>query len=324
MSERPLLSVVIPTRDAPELLAEALRSLARQEFPATDAEIIVVDDGSRGFDSPGFGSSTWGELAEPFRLTVIRQETNRGRATTRNKGIGAAGGEIILFLDGDMTATPGFLRAHADFHRAHPGEVGVGDIRFGPQIPATPLTRYMESRGAQAYRPGEEVPFKCFVTGNSSASRLLLVDAGLFDEEFHAYGGEDLELGYRLHRKGATFRFAGSAVSLHHHLRPLDQTCELMRTYGRRSLPILLRKHPELAPLLRLDFLDAPWLSIRRWVLQVALNTLVYQSVFGITRRFERCVPGFFFNYLWWRQRTCGFLLARARGGASTREQASS
>ena len=145
-------------------------------------------------------------------------------------------GEIILFLDGDMTATPGFLRAHAEFHRAHPGEVGVGDIRFGPQIPSTSFTRYMESRGAQGYHSGEKIPFKCFVTGNSSARRELLFDIGLFDEEFHAYGGEDLELGYRLHRQGATFRFAGSALSLHHHLRPLDQTCELMHAYGRRSL----------------------------------------------------------------------------------------
>ena len=310
MGETPFLSVVIPTHNAPDLLTGALRSLARQDFPASGAEIVVVDDGS-----PQFDPSTWEELAEPFHLVVIRQETNQGRAAARNQGIRAAGGEVILFLDGDMTATPGFLRAHADFHLAHPGEVGVGNIRFGSQIPSTPFTRYMESRGAQSYQPDEEIPFKCFVTGNSSARRQLLFDTGLFDEEFHAYGGEDLELGYRLHRQGATFRFAGSALSLHHHLRPLDQTCELMRAYGRRSLPILLGKHPELASLLRLDFLDAPWLSIKRRVLQLALGDLPFRSAFAVTQLFERSVPDIFFSYVWWHSRTRGFLQARDDGG---------
>ncbi len=320
MAESPFLSVVIPTHDAPDLLAEALRSLARQDFHASGAEIIVIDDGS-----PEFNPSTWAELASPFHLVVIRHQVNRGRATARNQGIRAAMGEIILFLDGDMTATPGFLRAHADFHRAHPGEVGVGDIRFGPQIPSTSFTRYMESRGAQSYQSGEKIPFKCFVTGNSSARRELLFDIGLFDEEFHAYGGEDLELGYRLHRQGATFRFAGSALSLHHHLRPLDQTCALMHAYGRRSLPILLGKHPELALLLRLDFLDAPRLSIRRWVLQLALGSLVFRGAFAVTRRFQRCVPSLFYSYVWWHSRTRGFLQARQddpKDRADAREQA--
>jgi glycosyltransferase involved in cell wall biosynthesis len=319
MSEGPYLSVVIPTRDAPDLLAAALRSLALQDFPATSAEIVVIDDGSVEFDA-----STWTQLAEPFHLAVIRRETNQGRATARNHGIRQAAGEIIVFLDGDMTAAPGFLRAHADFHRAHPGEVCVGDIRFGPEIPSTTFTRYMESRGAQAYQPDEEIPFKCFVTGNSSAGRGLLIDAGLFDEEFHAYGAEDLELGYRLYGQGATFRFAGSALSLHHHLRPLGQTCELMRAYGRRSLPILVGKHPELIPLLRLDFLDAPWLSIRKQLLQLALGDLAFRCAFSVSRLLDKCVPSLLYSYMWWHCRTRGFLEARQDtqgGSADTREQ---
>ena len=309
MSERPFLSVVIPTHDAPELLEGALRSLGEQDFPARNVEIVVVDDGSPRFDPAG-----WDDLAGPFRLVLIRKEENSGRGRARNEGIRAARGDVVLFLDGDMTAAPGFLRAHAEFHRTHPGEVGVGNIRFGSQIPTTALTQYLDSRGVQRYRSGETVPFKCFVTGNSSVSRQTLLDVGLFDEDFHAYGGEDLELGYRLHRRQIAFRFAGDALSHHHHLRPLEQTCQLMHTYGSQSLPILLRKHPELAPLLRLDFLTSRQISAR--ALRLALGDWVYRITLGVVkRRLDKSLPSVLFDYLWWHNRTRGYLLAQSKCG---------
>ena len=311
MAERPALSVVVPTYNAPELLKGLLHSMGQQTLPAGEVEIVVVDDASPGFDPAG-----WNALSSPHHLIVIHRDVNGGRARARNDGIRAATGEVIVFLDGDMTAPPGFLNAHLDFHRLHPGEVAVGNILFAPQIEPSALTRYVQRRGVQRYGAGEPVPYKCFVTGNSSVSRQLLKDADGFDEDFHAYGGEDLELGFRLARLGAVFRFAAQAVSYHHHLRPLEQQCQLMYTYGRHSLPILLDKHPQLAPLLRLDFLDAGGQSLRRWALRAALWPPVYALVYSLVRvGFGGALPDVFFDYLWWRNRTRGFMEARVGGG---------
>lgn len=304
--ETPLsISVVIPTYNEPERLLAAVQSLALQDYPQQALEIIVVDDAS-----PVFDPELYQQAAGPFALRVIRHPTNQGRARARNTGIRAASGELVLFLDSDMTVEPGFLRAHAQAHR-QAGTVAIGHIRFGPLIPASCLTRYLDSRGVHWLREGEEVPFKCFVTGNSSVRRDQLLRVGLFDEDFTAYGGEDLELGYRLHLDGAVFRFADRARSLHHHLRPFPQHCQLMYTYGQYSIPVLLAKYPALAPLLRLDFLSGPFYSFRRLFFQLSLLPLFYYPIrWAVKVSLRWYVPARCFDYLWWYNRTRGYLKA--------------
>lgn len=306
----PALSVVVPTYRQPDLLRALLDSLAAQEVPAGGAEVLVVDDGS-----PEFGAAATPLTAGPLPVRWVRHPRNLGRARARNSGIRHARGEIVVFLDGDMAVAPGFLRAHAEFHAQHPGEVAVGAIRFAATIRSTALSRYVESRGAQAHAPGAAVPFKCFVTGNSSLSRPQLEQVGLFDEAFSQYGGEDLELGYRLHRAGATFRYLAGALSFHGHLRPLHETLELMETYGRCGLPHLVTRHPELGGLLRLEFLRRRGLRAR--LLRLALASAPY----GATRTLARALawaplPALLYSYLWWSSRTRGYLAATAPPGA--------
>ncbi|NKB71537.1 MAG: glycosyltransferase [Candidatus Latescibacteria bacterium] len=307
MNAAPFISIVIPTYDEPERLCAALESLAIQDYPLDDAEIIVIDDAS---PEPVDAQRLY-RAAGSRPLQLLQHQTNQGRAIARNTGIAAAAGEIIVFLDSDMTVAPDFLRLHAQAHRQYPGAVAIGQIRFGPQIPINCFTRYIESRGVQGLHPGEAVPFKCFVTGNSSVARQLLLQVGLFDEDFRAYGGEDLELGYRLHQPRANFVYLPQALSLHHHIRPFQQILRLMYTYGHQSLPILLDKHPELAGLLRLGFLARSPLHPKSLVWRLALLPLVYYPVRWLAQcGLKHYVPDLFFDYLLWRNRTCGYLAA--------------
>jgi len=306
MSTTPYLSVVMPTYRQPDLLRAALDSLAAQEFPPAAAEIVVVDDGTPRFDPADL------DLAPcPFAVQWVRHSRNMGRAQARNSGVLPATGEIIVFLDGDMTLAPGFLAAHAAFHRAHPGEVAIGAIEFGPEVHPTAMSRYVHSRGVHAFAPGAAVPFKCFVTGNSSISRAHLDRVGLFDEELSQYGGEDLELGFRLDRDGATFRFAAEARSFHGHLRPFLDQLRLMETYGRTGIPHLVRRHPELGAVLRLSFLQ--YRTPLGLVLRLALSPLLYYPVRALTRlMLWSPVPSLVFSYLWWCSRTRGYRAATA------------
>lgn len=298
------LSVIIPTYDEPKRLEAAIKSLAAQDYLPQLVELIVVDDASPHFDPDGLRAA-----AESFPLKFIRHETNQGRARARNRGVEAAGGDIIVFLDSDMTVKSDFLQAHATAHRLHPGSVVIGNILFGDQIPDTCLSHYIDSRGVHRLKPEESVPFKCFVTGNSSVQREQPLQVGLFDESFTAYGGEDLELGYRLHLHGMDFRYAPQALSFHNHLRALEQICQLMYTYGNKSLPLLLQKHPTLSPLLRLGFLEMRRFYPRRLFLRLALTPVVFAPIFLFARCcMERYVPDLVFDYLWWYKRTRGYL----------------
>lgn len=308
----PFISVIVPTYDASVLLSAVLASLGTQLYPQERAEIIVIDDGS-----PDRSEAALRQYQGSLPLKPILLEAHEGRARARNAGIRAAEGDLVVFLDDDMTVSADFLSAHAQFHTDHPDEVAIGDIRFGSQIVPSAITRYIESRGAQRFADGASLPFKCFVTGNSSLERARLLNVGLFDERFEAYGGEDLELGFRLHGAGARFRLCAAAGSLHHRVRPLRQTSELMYTYGRHSLPLLLEKHPELGELLRLDFLHAGWFSPRRWMLRLALQRFIYAPIaMWADWRQSTTLPSILIDYLWWYNRTRGFLHYRSSGHA--------
>ncbi len=301
--DMPSLSVLMPTYDEPERLQAALKSLSRQDYAAEKVEIIVIDDASPTLDEEALHTTI-----APFALKLIRNPTNLGRARARNVGLRQAQGDIIVFLDSDMTVERDFLQTHAQGHQQCANSVLIGNILWGPEIPTNALTRYIESRGVHRTQEGE-VHFKCFVTGNSSLRRKFLFEVGLFDNDFTAYGGEDLELGYRLHRAGAQFQYLEKAVSYHNHIRPLDQICQLMYTYGHRSIPVLLEKHPELASILRLDFLREPPLALRRLLLQLALWPLFYHPIYWLTcQAIKRHVPDLFFDYLLWYHRTRGYL----------------
>ena len=298
------LSVIIPTYDEPRRLLATLRSLSNQDYPPEAVEIIVVDDASPKLEANCLTGTT-----SPFPLILIRHQNNHGRARARNTGLREAGGEVVVFLDSDMTVRSDFLSIHASMHQNHPTTVCIGNIRFSTQFPSNALTRYTETRGVHQIKNGQPVPFKCFVTGNSSLRRQQLLQTGLFDEDFTSYGGEDLELGYRLHLQGIYFQYVPRAISFHNHQRTFEQTCQLMYIYGRKSLPLLLKKHPGLAKLLRLDFLYQSRFSFRHLCFDMALSPAVYCLVLLFTKwGLNYYVPDLFFDYLWWYNRTRGYI----------------
>ena len=113
-----MISVIVPTYNHAEFLPQALESIFSQT--CGDHEIIVVDDGS--------SDETRSALA-PFsdRITYLYQE-NQGPSVARNRGIRAAQGEYITFLDADDLWLPDKLEAQrAEMEREpRPGLVGCG------------------------------------------------------------------------------------------------------------------------------------------------------------------------------------------------------
>ena len=306
MSAPLTLSVVIPTYDEPERLEAALKSLSQQDYPHEATQIIVVDDASPHLDAERLHAAV-----APLQLQLLRNEQNQGRARARNAALRVASGDLVVFLDSDMTVGANFIRAHAQRHQNHAEVVFVGNIRFAKEIPSTSLTRYLEGRGVHRVDEDKPIPFNCFVTGNSSVRRSSLLHVGFFDENLTAYGGEDLELGYRLHLADIPLYYAPEALSYHYHLRSLEPLCRLMQTYGSKSIPTLLRKHPELDAILRLDFIRASALSPRRLALQLALLSPIHYPIRWMTRWLVKTyVPDLFFSYLFWSSRTRGYLSA--------------
>ncbi|MGK5739748.1 glycosyltransferase family 2 protein [Micromonospora sp. URMC 103] len=104
MTAAPPVSVVVPTRDRPELLRGAVRA-ALDQAHAGAVEVVVVYDQSEP-------DASLVELSRPGRpVRVIRNERTPGLAGARNSGALAAEGELIAFCDDDDEWLPGKLAA---------------------------------------------------------------------------------------------------------------------------------------------------------------------------------------------------------------------
>lgn len=114
-SALPLVSVVMPAYNARPYIEQAVRSVLDQDYP--HVELIVVDDGSRD-GTPEAVEALFGD-----RVRVLRQQ-NGGPAAARNRGIDAANGTLLAFLDADDVWLPGKLQAQVSYILDHP-DVGL-------------------------------------------------------------------------------------------------------------------------------------------------------------------------------------------------------
>lgn len=110
--EWPRVTVVVPTRDRPELLRRTLRAVAEQDYPGRITAVVVFDN-SRPDDSLARS-----EGERPVR--VVTNSLTPGLAGARNTGILAADTELVAFCDDDDTWMPGKLRAQVEVLRAEP------------------------------------------------------------------------------------------------------------------------------------------------------------------------------------------------------------
>lgn len=97
-----LVSIVIPIYNSGLFLGEAIDSVLQQSLK--DIEIILVNDGS----TDNSISICKEYLENDNRIRFINQE-NQGVSVARNKGLEAAKGEYIFFMDSDDTINPHFI-----------------------------------------------------------------------------------------------------------------------------------------------------------------------------------------------------------------------
>jgi len=197
-----LVSVIIVVYDQATTLRWLLASLAAQDYRAP-FEILICDDGS--------SDETMDVVQQADRdhrldLRYLWQPDRGFRASrSRNNGIRAAQGDLLIGIDGDQVVDTDFLSRHVASHRRS-RQLVVGPIKRLPLDP--PITTSdealrlgRESRGAelfperQAEWAGGPYPWMSFLSGNFSCARRPEV---LFDEGFVGWGGEDRELALRL------------------------------------------------------------------------------------------------------------------------------
>ncbi|MCY4062482.1 MAG: glycosyltransferase [Chloroflexi bacterium] len=199
MQSNPLVSIVIPTYNRRQFVADAIESCLAQTYG--NCEIIVVDDGS----SDGTESYLQGRYGD--RVRYVYQD-NQGPGIARNRGVDVAVGEIIHFLDAD------------DQLHERKIEIGLEVFRRQPDVSVI-YTHYQQVAG-DGSTPVSTGPFEgysdevycellrqtgCRILTSSSMFRSAALRAvGGFADDVKFRSAEDWDLFLRL---ALRFRFHG-------------------------------------------------------------------------------------------------------------------
>jgi glycosyltransferase involved in cell wall biosynthesis len=206
-------SVVIPSYQGAHRLERLLGCLALQEIDV-EWEAVVVLDGST--DNSRQIVDRWADRV-PVRLVDLG--SNRGRPAALNAGFGAASGRVLIRCDDDLAPSPHFLATHTAHHRDREDCGAIGYYRniLPETVYAAAYGRHASQLALQAvYRTAEDLRWLHWA-GNCSATRAMFDRVGPYDEQFSAYGWEDVDWGYRLKLAGASFAI-DPQLEIDHHI----------------------------------------------------------------------------------------------------------
>jgi GT2 family glycosyltransferase len=242
---RPLVSVVLCTRDRPESLLVTLRGLAKLRYRAF--EVVVVDNAP---SSDLTRRAVQAEFGDDPRIRYVR-EPRPGLSRARNRGVAEAVADIIAFTDDDVRVDQWWLDGVVrGFGQADDVACVTGLVRTAVLDNVAEL--YFDQRQAWGascerrifdlveYRDDSPIyPYSAGVFGagaNFAISKAALSELGGFDEALGAGtpsgGGEDLVAFVGVILAGHRLVYEPSAIVSHVHRAELGALSKQMRNYG--------------------------------------------------------------------------------------------
>jgi len=256
------ITVVVPTYNCCDLLSLTLESLCDQEISTGLYEVVVVDDGSTD-NTKNVARSFQSRLSMTYHF---QEDSGFRAAAARNVGIRHASFGVTLFIDAGILVSSKVLAMHLSAHRdcrslallglsygvteyqaSHPElirtlargpvDATIERMKGHPQLKDC-RAGYMERIGFDLSSIAD--PWLIFWSGHVSVSTQLLRSVGGFDEWFVTWGGEDVELGLRLHQAGCVFRMLPGIKSIHY---PHEKDPESKRASSRENVKYIYEKH---------------------------------------------------------------------------------
>lgn len=191
MTQAKRVSVVVPTRDRPELLREALQSIRALEHDELRFEVIVGDNGT---------SPETRKVAEAFGAIYLHTSKS-GAAAARNIAMAAATADYIAFLDDDDVWTSHHIHGHLALLAANPDM----DMTLGQIVNTDPQRRPVYGPWPEQLPAERRDLLKFMMSGYFPQIGATVVRArvretvGFFDEDF--IGSQDWDWQLRIARK---------------------------------------------------------------------------------------------------------------------------
>jgi GT2 family glycosyltransferase len=201
------ISVIIPVYNSEKGLKDTLESLSTLTYPREGLEIVIVDNNS---------SDRTLEVAKSFQekypdlIKILTENEIQSSYAARNKGVKDSTGNIIVFLDADVTVEPDLLEKVEEFIKKHDSRYVGLDLEVRASKPENIFEKYSKN----------EFPVRDFVenrhyapTACLAVKRDVFEKLGYFDERL--ISGGDYEFGNRAFNSGIKLYFAPSIKIFH-------------------------------------------------------------------------------------------------------------
>lgn len=207
LNKRKNISVVVPVYNDEPGLRTTVECLVSQNYPRTDYEVLIVDNGS---EDGTYALALQFQSEHPGLVFTLREDRIRGSYAARNLGIGEASGQILCFLDADVVIDHDYLSRIQDFFDNNDVEYagvnvelltkGHGIVPVYERIQGFPVALYLQEL--------HFVPTCCLTVRQSLVDRV-----GLFDARLES--GGDLEFGQRVYARGGQQAYHGELKVYH-------------------------------------------------------------------------------------------------------------
>lgn len=239
-AEAPAVSVIIPTRDAVDLLATAVESLLATTVYPGALEVLVVDNGSRDPRTLRYLDRA------PDRVRVIRDDRPFNFSALNNRAVAEARGEVVVLLNNDVEIVEaGWLSALVS-EAARPGVGAVGARLLFPDgtIQHAGVLIGLHGLAGHPYRhmPGDFVGYHGRLTITHAVSAVTAACLAIRRDRYAEVGGlderlavafNDVDLCLRLREAGYRNLIVPWVQLVHHEsaTRGLDQDGEKRRRF---------------------------------------------------------------------------------------------
>ena len=239
------ITVLIATRDRPDSLERALRSVLASDYPSFD--VIVVDNAEQGEQTPHMLTR---KFAGDDTIQYVR-EPRTGLARAHNAGLKVVHSPIVAITDDDVIVDRSWLRHVADAFASSPevmcvtGMIRAAELVTEAQVWVEEHLGFSKGDTRRSFdlglnRPSDRLfPFTAGQLGsgaNMSFRTAFLREIGGFDPALGAgstaKGGDDLAAFYEVIVRGHRLVYEPAAVVYHHHHRTFEQLDRQVRGYG--------------------------------------------------------------------------------------------
>lgn len=239
------VTIITPTYNRADTLRDTLEALSKQTYPLTHYEVVVVDDGSS--DS----TQSVCESFDSLRLRYVLQD-HAGGTRAKNTGALASQGELLVFLDDDITVVPHFLSCLAREHAKGHSLVLVGTLYpVGDNTDPSQLLQRLLEEGSDDPPNCDsiEIPYVDCLGGFFSIRRSDFMELGMLQDVAPGFwpNWEDVEFAHRAAQQGFHFRRSLGAEGYHrdHILADLSTTLDRWERAAYAAV-LLFKRHPDL------------------------------------------------------------------------------